>query len=52
MEEPNISVQDPEIAALFQNCLPNTLDTTVFAFTNASDPLELDTCVITGAQCF
>ena len=38
-------LKDPEIAQLFENCLPNTLDTTV-QYTS-SDPI-LDSFVITG----
>lgn len=35
---------DASVATLFSNCLPNTLDTTVFSF-DASTP---DTFIITG----
>lgn len=38
-------IKDPEIAWLFENCFPNTLDTTVF-FKNIED--KPDTFVITG----
>jgi meiotically up-regulated gene 157 (Mug157) protein len=38
-------VKDPELAWLFGNCFPNTLDTTVTAGTRAGRP---DTYVITG----
>jgi meiotically up-regulated gene 157 (Mug157) protein len=39
------TIRDPEIAWLFSNCLPNTLDTTVTSGTYAGHP---DTIVITG----
>ena len=38
-------IADPELAWLFENCFPNTLDTTVTFGTHASKP---DTYVITG----
>jgi uncharacterized protein len=38
-------VKDPELAWLFENCFPNTLDTTVFQKSNDKNP---DTYVITG----
>lgn len=38
-------IKDPEIAWLFENCFPNTLDTTVFFKTIDNKP---DTFVITG----
>ena len=38
-------MRDPELAWLFSNCLPNTLDTTV-TFTNG--PSGPDTIVVTG----
>eukprot|EP01116_Phalansterium_solitarium_P024239 TRINITY_DN8826_c0_g1_i1.p1 TRINITY_DN8826_c0_g1~~TRINITY_DN8826_c0_g1_i1.p1 ORF type:complete len:500 (+),score=177.47 TRINITY_DN8826_c0_g1_i1:106-1605(+) len=38
-------MKDPQLAALFENCLPNTLDTTVEFATDAAGP---DTFVITG----
>ena len=38
-------MRDPELAWLFSNCLPNTLDTTV-TFTNSAD--GPDTVVVTG----
>lgn len=38
-------IDDPKLAALFQNCYPNTLDTTVFTGTLDGKP---DTFVITG----
>lgn len=38
-------VRDPELAALFENCFPNTLDTTVYFSTHEGRP---DTFVITG----
>jgi len=38
-------MRDPELAWLFSNCLPNTLDTTVTFASNASGP---DTIVVTG----
>src|SRR5690348_6273273 len=38
-------MRDPELAWLFSNCLPNTLDTTV-TFTNG--PEGPDTVVVTG----
>lgn len=38
-------VADPELAWLFENCYPNTLDTTVFAGEIGGEP---DTFVITG----
>ncbi len=39
------SIADPELAWLFENCFPNTLDTTVQTGTFAGKP---DTAVITG----
>lgn len=39
------SIKDPEVAWLFENCYPNTLDTTVFTGTRDGKP---DTFVITG----
>lgn len=38
-------IADPEIAWMFENCFPNTLDTTIKYFTNNGTP---DTFVITG----
>lgn len=38
-------VKNPELCWLFENCFPNTLDTTVFHTTNNGQP---DTYVITG----
>ena len=38
-------IGDPELAWLFSNCLPNTLDTTVTYNNNAQQP---DTVVVTG----
>jgi meiotically up-regulated gene 157 (Mug157) protein len=38
-------IRDPELAWLFSNCLPNTLDTTVTFSTNTEGP---DTIVVTG----
>lgn len=38
-------IKDPELAWLFENCYPNTLDTTVFTGTRDGKP---DTFVITG----
>ena len=38
-------IADPEVAWLFENCFPNTLDTTVTVDTNQTRP---DTYVITG----
>jgi meiotically up-regulated gene 157 (Mug157) protein len=38
-------IGDPELAWMFENCLPNTLDTTIHAGTEAGRP---DTFVITG----
>ncbi len=38
-------VKDEELGWLFENCFPNTLDTTVFLKTKGKDP---DTYVITG----
>jgi meiotically up-regulated gene 157 (Mug157) protein len=40
-----LNVKDQELAWLFENCFPNTLDTTVFFDTKAGKP---DTYVITG----
>lgn len=37
-----------DIAALFYNCFPNTLDTTVRYFTPAADLAETDSFIITG----
>ena len=43
---------DPNLAALFTNCLPNTLDTTVYYYTSAetlnTTDAQLDTFIITG----
>jgi len=38
-------IADPELAWMFENCFPNTLDTTISHFTNNGKP---DTFVITG----
>ncbi len=38
---------DPDMATLFSNCLPNTLDTTVSSYT-PEGTAELDTFIITG----
>ncbi|HUX43870.1 MAG TPA: glycoside hydrolase family 125 protein [Terracidiphilus sp.] len=38
-------IADPELATLFANCFPNTLDTTVYPGTHAGKP---DTYVVTG----
>src|SRR6185312_15372562 len=38
-------IADPQLAAIFENCLPNTLDTTVFPSTLNGRP---DTFVVTG----
>jgi meiotically up-regulated gene 157 (Mug157) protein len=38
-------MKDPELAWLFSNCLPNTLDTTVTFTNTANGP---DTVVVTG----
>ena len=45
IESISAKMRDPELAWLFSNCLPNTLDTTV-TFTNGSD--GPDTVVVTG----
>lgn len=39
--------KDAELANLFENCYPNTLDTTVYAYT-PSDSGDEDTFLITG----
>jgi meiotically up-regulated gene 157 (Mug157) protein len=44
IERVTAGIADPELAWLFSNCLPNTLDTTV-RFTDGTEP---DTFVITG----
>src|SRR6478736_3911737 len=38
-------VKDPELGWLFENCFPNTLDTTVFLKSKGKEP---DTYIITG----
>ena len=38
-------IADPQLATIFENCFPNTLDTTVFPSTIAGKP---DTFVVTG----
>ena len=43
--EVRLAIADPELAWLFENCFPNTLDTTVTFGTHESRP---DTYVITG----
>src|SRR5690606_7101704 len=43
--EVKAKLKDPELAWLFENCYPNTLDTTVFTGTRDGKP---DTFVITG----
>src|SRR3954468_18302051 len=39
------NVKDPEVTWLFENCFPNTLDTTVFLKSKGTNP---DTYIITG----
>ena len=39
--------KDSELADLFENCYPNTLDTTVYSYTPSDDGDE-DTFLITG----
>lgn len=39
--------EDPDIARIFSNCWPNTLDTTVAAY-DFNDPSNLDSFIITG----
>ena len=39
--------EDPNIARIFSNCWPNTLDTTVAAY-DFTDPSKLDSFIITG----
>lgn len=39
---------DPDMATLFSNCLPNTLDTTVLYATDGTDGTALDSFIITG----
>lgn len=41
----NSKVKDPELGWLFDNCFPNTLDTTVFVKSSGNQP---DTYIITG----
>lgn len=41
-------LSDPDLAVLFSNCLPNTLDTTVNYFGDAPDWYGLDSFIITG----
>lgn len=41
-------IADPELAWLFENCYPNTLDTTVAFQENGGEGAEPDTFVITG----
>jgi uncharacterized protein len=45
IESVSSRMRDPELAWLFSNCLPNTLDTTVTFTTTANGP---DTVVVTG----
>jgi uncharacterized protein len=45
IKEFHLKVKQPELAWLFENCFPNTLDTTVFHTTKNGRP---DTYVITG----
>ncbi len=45
IESISAKMKDPELAWLFSNCLPNTLDTTVTFSNGASGP---DTVVVTG----
>ena len=44
IKEISSRMKDPELRTLFENCLPNTLDTTV-QFTGGEQP---DTFVVTG----
>lgn len=39
--------KDPELGELFENCYPNTLDTTVYSYT-PSETGDEDTFLITG----
>lgn len=41
-------MKDPKLAELFNNCFPNTLDTTVFSFTPGDSKNPPDTFIITG----
>lgn len=40
--------KDPDLAVLFGNCFPNTLDTTVLHASNGQNGTDLDAFVITG----
>jgi hypothetical protein len=40
--------KDPDLAVLFGNCFPNTLDTTVMHASNGQNGTDLDAFVITG----
>lgn len=45
IEEVKVAIEDPELAWMFENCFPNTLDTTInFQMKNGRP----DTFVITG----
>jgi hypothetical protein len=41
-------MRDVELAWLFSNCLPNTLDTTVLRFHESENIHEMDSFIITG----
>jgi hypothetical protein len=42
-------IMDRDLAVLFENCLPNTLDTTVLSYSPENTPtVDLDTFIITG----
>ncbi len=48
IRETKPKIADPKLAWLFENCFPNTLDTTVLKFTEKGDDGRPDSFVITG----
>lgn len=48
IDEISSKMKDKELAWMFSNCLPNTLDTTVIEFKDNDDPLRIDSFIVTG----
>jgi meiotically up-regulated gene 157 (Mug157) protein len=48
IKEITSKMTDPDAARLFENCFPNTLDTTVRWHVNSNDPTKAQTFIVTG----